>query len=84
MKTHRCTLHAGGHRRTVPAKGITAAQRADALNRAGRGVAILAIVLATLGGEAAATSAQASADHASAHHPAETRLGHMTARPWMY
>jgi hypothetical protein len=85
MKTQSWILPAVMQPRTVPAEGLTAATRTDALGRGARGIAILALVLGSIGAGAAATSGYGSSGHASAHQPAANiHLGHLMARPWMY
>jgi hypothetical protein len=85
MTNHKWMLHAVMQARTVPPDGLTGAPRTDALGRAARGAAILALALGSLGAAAAPTSGYGSSDHARAHHPErDARLDRITARPWMY
>jgi hypothetical protein len=87
MKTHRQTLHVAKHARTVPVHGATGVLRTDPLVRAARGIIIMAVVLGSLGTEAAATSSAVTADHASGHHSTGAiRLAAKTSArsPWMY
>ena len=85
MTNHKWMLHAVMQARTVPPDGLTDAPRTDALGRAARGAAILALALGSLGAAAAPPSGGGSTDHARAHHlERDARLDRITARPWMY
>lgn len=83
MKAHSWILPIAGQRRIVPAEGLMAALRGDAVSRAATGIAITALMLGSLGTDVAVTSGHDGGHHASArhhhHHP-----GHISARPWMY
>jgi len=70
MKRNRQTLHVAKHARTVRATGPVAALRTDPLGRAARGILITAVVLGSLGTEAAVSSAYSTAGHLSGHQPA--------------
>lgn len=97
MKTHRWIPHVVTQERTVPVETLTGAQRTDPLAQAGRRILILALVLGSLGADAAALAGYASADHANAHQPAgnislaantspistSTGTGSIS-HPWMY
>ncbi len=92
MKTNRQTLHVAKHARTVPANAPTGALRTDPLARAARGIIITAVVLGSLGTEAAVSSAYGTVGHSSTHQSAgNTSLaasvssaGHIANSPWMY
>jgi hypothetical protein len=89
MKTHRQTLHVAKHARTAPADGVTEAQRTDPLVRTARRILILALVLGSIGAEAAASSGFAGTDHTSANQPTNhvqlTSAATMSVHsPWMY
>lgn len=97
MKTHRWIPHVVTLERTVPVEALTGAHRTDPLAQAGRRILILALVLGSLGADAAALAGYASADHANAHQPAgnislaantspirtSTGSGSISS-PWMY
>lgn len=93
MKTHRWILHVAIQARTVPVDGLPGALRTGPLVWAVRGILLLAVVLGSLGADAAASSGYGSGDRASAHQPAgNMRLaasaypissGYKDA-PWMY
>jgi hypothetical protein len=97
MKTHRWIPHVVTQERAVPVEALTGAQRTDPLAQAGRRILILALVLGSLGADAAALAGYASADHANAHQPAgnislaassspirtSTGSGSISS-PWMY
>jgi hypothetical protein len=70
MKTHRWIPHVVTQERTVPVETLTGAQRTDPLAQAARRILILALVVGSLGADAAALSGYASADHANAHQTA--------------
>ena len=70
MKTHRWIPHVITQERGVPVEALTGTQRTDPLTQAGRRILILALVLGSLGADAAALAGYASADHANAHQPA--------------
>jgi hypothetical protein len=70
MKTHRWIPHVVTQERTVPVETLTGAQRTDPLAQAARRILVLALVLGSLGADAAALSGYASADHANAHQTA--------------
>ena len=94
MKTHRWILHVVIQARTVPVDGFTGALRTGPLVWAAHGILILALVLVSLGADAAASSGYGSGDHASAHQPAgNIRLAasaypitshYIKGTPWMY
>jgi hypothetical protein len=96
MNTHRWIPHVVTQARTVPVETLTGAQRADPLVQAARRILILALVIGSLGADAAAWSGYASVGQASAHQPAgNIRLAasvspislspsHITDSPWMY
>ena len=90
MKAHRWILPVAIQTRTVPVEGLPGALRTDPLLRAARGTVILALVLGSLGADAAASSGYGSADHASARKPAAnislaaSASSRVTNRPWMY
>jgi hypothetical protein len=97
MKTHRWILHVVTQERFVPAHALAGAHHIDPLAQAGRRILILALVLGSLGADAAALAGYASADHANAHQPAgnislaantspmrtSTGSGSVSS-PWMY
>ena len=95
MKTHRWIPHVVTQERTVPVETLTGAQRTDPLAQATRRILILALVLGSLGADAAALSGYASADQANAHlptgnisltakaSPLSTGIGHIS-NPFMY
>jgi hypothetical protein len=59
--------------------------RTGTMGRATHGIAILALLLAGFGTDAAVTSNHVSGGHASAHHQVHHhRPGRMSDRPWMY
>jgi hypothetical protein len=70
MKTHRWIPHVVGQTPTAQVGALTGAQRTDPLVQAARRILILALVLGSLGADAAALSGYASADHANAHQAA--------------
>ncbi len=93
MKSHRWIPHVVMQTRTFPVQGSPGALRADPLAQAARGIVILALVLGSIGIDAAESSGYGSAGHASAHQPAgNIRLGSAypigfrasVDRPWMY
>jgi hypothetical protein len=65
MKTHRWIPHVVIQPRTAPVESLTGAQPTEPLVQAARGILILALVLGSLGADAAASSGYASAGHAS-------------------
>ncbi len=94
MKNHRWILHVVTQAQTVPAEVTPGAPRNDPLVRTARGMLILALLLGSLGADAAASSAVGSVGHANGHQPAGTislaasasaissvRISNM---PWMY
>jgi hypothetical protein len=97
MKTHRWIPHVLTQERTVLAATLTGAQRTDPLARAARRILILALVLGSLGADAAAWSGYASVAQANAHQSAgsislaahsspmstSTGVGSIS-NPWMY
>jgi hypothetical protein len=97
MKTHRWIPHVVTQTPTVQVGALTGAQRTDPLVQAARRILILALVLGSLGADAAALSGYASADHANTHQPAgnislaastspirtSTGPGSISS-PWMY
>jgi len=93
MKTHGRILPVI-QARTVPAEGLPEALRTDPLVWTARGILILALVLGSLGADAAASSDYGSADHASTHKPAGNihlaasaypiRSSQIIHTPWMY
>jgi hypothetical protein len=72
MKTHRWIPHVVTQERTDPVETLTGAQRTDPLAQATRRILILALVLGSLGADAAAWSGYARADQANAHPSAGT------------
>jgi hypothetical protein len=72
MKTHRWIPHVVTQERTDPVETLTGAQRTDPLAQATRRILILALVLGSLGADAAAFSGYVSADQANAHPSAGT------------
>jgi hypothetical protein len=95
MKTHRWIPHVVTQERTVPVEALTGAQRTDPLAQATRRILILALVLGSLGADAAALSGFASADQTNAHllasnisltakaSPLSTGISHIS-NPFMY
>lgn len=93
MGKHRRTPHVFSPARAISGKGVTTAPQTDSLGRATRGIAVLALVLGSLGAEAAAVSGF-GADHVGARQPlggsrigADSQLtssGRISQRPWMY
>jgi len=92
MKTHRWIPHVVAQER-VPVEALTGTQRTDPLAQASRRILILALVLGSLGADAAALAGYASADHANAQPTASISLaanaspissGHVTESTWMY
>jgi hypothetical protein len=95
MKTHRWIPHVVMQERTDPAETLTGVQRTDPLAQATRRILILALVLGSLGADAAAFSGYASADQANAHpsagnisltakgSPISHSIGSISD-PWMY
>ena len=95
MKTHRWIPHVVTQERTDPVETLTGAQRTYPLTQATRRILILALVLGSLGADAAAWSGYASANQANAHPLAGTisltakaapishGLGSIS-NPWMY
>jgi hypothetical protein len=95
MKTHRWIPHVLTQERTVLAATLTGTQRTDPLAHTARRILILALVLGSLGADAAAWSGYASATQANAHQsagnisltanvlPISTPVGHIS-NPWMY
>jgi hypothetical protein len=97
MKTHRWIPHVVTQERIDPVETLTGARRPDPLSQATRRILILALVLGSLGAEAAAFSGYASAGQADAHQPAGaislaarvSPANHSTGKssisnPWMY
>jgi len=88
MKTHKRILHVVIPARTVPVEGLTGPPEADPLVRTARGILILAVILGSLGTDAAVSSGYGSAGHASAHQQAASAhpigSGHIANTPWMY
>jgi hypothetical protein len=90
MGKHRRTPHVGMQVRTVPEKALTDASHNESLGRTARGIAVLALVLGSLGAEAVATHQ----GHVGAGQLAGTRhsetgyqltgSGRTSDRPWMY
>ena len=70
MKTHRWIPHVLTQERTVLAATLTGAQRTDPLGQTARRILILALVLGSLGADAAAWSGYASTAQANTHQPA--------------
>jgi hypothetical protein len=70
MKTHRWIPHVVAQERTDPVETLTGAQRTDPLAQAARRILILALVLGSLGADAAAWSGYASTAQANAHQSA--------------
>jgi hypothetical protein len=95
MKTHRWIPHVLTQERTVLAATLTGTQRTDPLTQSARRILILALVLGSLGADAAAWSGYVSAAQANAHQsagnisvaanvlPISTPVGHIS-NPWMY
>jgi hypothetical protein len=95
MKTHRWITHVVTQERTVPVETLTGTQRTDPLAQAARRILILALVLGSLGADAAAWSGYASAAQANAHQttgnvslaanvlPVSPPVGHIS-NPWLY
>jgi hypothetical protein len=94
MKAHRWIPHVITQERTDPVETLTGAQRTDPLAQATRRILILALVLGSLGADAAALSGYASADQANAHQLARsisvpanvlpTGRHAIIPNPWMY
>jgi len=94
VSKHRRVPHAFVQARAVPFEEFPEGPRTDPLAQAVRGILILALVVGSLGADAAASSGPGSADHASAHQPAgDIRLAasaypigssHMVPATWMY
>jgi hypothetical protein len=97
MKAHRWIPHVLPQERTVLAATLTGTQRTDPLAQAARRILILALVLGSLGADAAAWSGYASAAQANAHQsagnislaantsPNSTGTGSgSVSHPWMY
>lgn len=90
MKRNRQTLHVAKHARTAPATALTGALRTDPLARAARGIIITAVVLGSLGTEAAVSSAYGTVGHTSGHQSAGNVSLAASVRsaarssPWMY
>jgi hypothetical protein len=94
MKAHRWIPHVVTQAPTAPAEALTGAQRTDPLVQAARRILILALVLGSLGADAAALSGHASVGQANAHQAAGSiRLaasaspistGRNTDSIWMY
>jgi hypothetical protein len=87
MKTHRWIPHVVAQERAVPAEALTGAHRAYPKAQAASRILVLALVLGSLGADAAAF---ASLDHANAHqamvaidHAAGASLNSIS-HPWMY
>jgi hypothetical protein len=70
MKTHRWIPHVLTQERTVLAATLTGTHRIDPLAPAARRILILALVLGSLGADAAAWSGYASTAQANAHQSA--------------
>ena len=80
--------------RTAPLGEFPEGVRTDLLAQATRGILVLALVLGSLGADAAASSGPGSADHTSAHQPSgDIRLAlsvqpinprRTSPDPWMY
>ena len=96
MKTHRWIPHVVTQERIVPVATLAGTRRTDPLAQTARPILILALVLGSLGADAA-LSGYASAGQANAHQPA----GHISlaantspvristgtgsiSNPWMY
>jgi hypothetical protein len=99
MKTHRWIPHVVTQAPTVQVGGLTGAPRTDPLVQASRRILILALVLGSLGADAAALSGYTSAAQANGHQSAgnirlaatispsiiSTSTGSGTvSHPWMY
>jgi hypothetical protein len=94
MKTQRWIPHVATQARTVPVESLTGVQRTDPLGQAARRILILALVLGSLGADAAAFSGYASGDQANAHQPtgnisleanlSPSSTGHNISNPWIY
>jgi hypothetical protein len=93
MKTHRWIPHVVTQER-VPVEALTGAHRTDPLAQASRRILILALVIGSLGADAAALAGYASADHANVQQPtasvnlvanaSPTSSSHVTESTWMY
>jgi len=89
MKTHRWIPHVVTQER-VPVEALTGTQRTDPLTQASRRILILALVLGSLGADAAAVAGYTSADHANAHLAAgnvslvANTSPNSTGKSWMY
>jgi hypothetical protein len=70
MKSHRWIPHVVTQERTAAIETLAGAQRTDPLTQATRRILILALVLGSLGADAAALAGYTSADHANAHQAA--------------
>jgi hypothetical protein len=70
MKTHRWIPHVVTQERIVPVESLTGTQRSDPLGQAGRRILVLALVIGSLGADAAALAGYTSAEHANAHQAA--------------
>ncbi len=94
MKTHKWIPHVVMQARIVPVETSPVTPRTDPLVHTARGILILALVLGSLGADAAASSGYGSVGHASASQPAgNIRLavsaytkssGDMIPASWMY
>jgi hypothetical protein len=92
MKTHRSILPVAMQSRPAPRHALPGPTRPDPLVRTTRGMLILAVVLGSLGVEAAATSGH-TGDHVSGGQAANIRLtasayqdtsSSVTPHTWMY
>ena len=98
MKTHRWIPHVVTQERTVLADTLAGAQRTEPLAQTASRILILALVLGSLGADAAALSGYRSAAQANAYRPAvnvslaahsspistSTGVGNISNGPWMY
>lgn len=94
MGKHRRAPHAVMRVPTAAAEALTQASQNESLGRAARGIAVLALVVGSLGAEAAAASGHGGHDHVGAAQPVGTShiggsyqltsSGGISHRPWMY
>jgi hypothetical protein len=89
MSIIRRTPYVALHARTVPARGITEATPADQPFRVARGILIMALVLGSVGAEAAVASGYASTHQAPgttilAPSATSATSGAKISNPWMY
>jgi len=95
MGKHRRTSRVARYLQTVPAHGVIKVPQSDSLGRATLGVAALALVVGSLGAEAAAVSShgagelvgagqQAVSGHAGPSYHLASAGSTISQRPWMY